>query len=64
MLAMTVREAIQMVQAEGWYPVKSKGGHRQFKHPTKAGRVTIPGKPGKELPPGTLASIKRQAGLK
>lgn len=61
---MTVREAIQMVQADGWYPIAAKGGHRQFKHPVKPGRVTIPGKPGKELTPGTLASIKRQAGLK
>ena len=49
---MTVREAIRMVEADGWYPVKSKGGHRQFKHPTKPGRVTISGKPGKELTPG------------
>ena len=60
---MTVREAIRMVEADGWYPIKSKGGHRQFKHPSKSGRVTIPGHPGNELPPGTLASIKRQAGL-
>jgi len=61
---VTAREAIRMVEADGWYRVPATGGHLQFKHATKPGRVTIPGKPGKEIPPGTLNSIKRQAGLK
>jgi predicted RNA binding protein YcfA (HicA-like mRNA interferase family) len=42
----------------------SRGGHRQFKHPTKPGRVTVSGKLRDDLPPGTLNSILRQAGLK
>lgn len=42
--------------------MKSKGGHRQFKHPTLPGRVTVSGKPSLDLPPGTLASISKQAG--
>jgi predicted RNA binding protein YcfA (HicA-like mRNA interferase family) len=59
-----VREAIRMIEADGWYLVKSKGGHRQFKHPEKLGRVTVPGNPGDDLAPGTFNSILKQAGLK
>jgi predicted RNA binding protein YcfA (HicA-like mRNA interferase family) len=44
--------------------IACRGGHRQFKHPTKPGRVAIPGKPSDDLPPGTLNSILKQAGLK
>jgi predicted RNA binding protein YcfA (HicA-like mRNA interferase family) len=40
------------------------GSHRQYKHPTKPGLVTLPGKPGDDLAPGTLNSILKQAGLK
>ena len=58
-----VREAIQMIELDGWYQVKSKGGHRQFKHPSKPGRVTIAGKPGDDLAPKTFQSILKQAGL-
>ena len=60
---MTSQEAIKMIQADGWYLVGVKGSHHQFKHPTKPGRVTIT-HPRKDLPPGTLNSIKKQAGLK
>ncbi|HSR49839.1 MAG TPA: type II toxin-antitoxin system HicA family toxin [Acidobacteriota bacterium] len=59
-----VREAIRMLKADGWYEVKSKGGHRQFKHPDKPGRVTVPGNTGHDLAPGTFNSILKQAGLK
>ena len=61
---MKVREVIRMVDADGWYMVSQKGSHRQFKHPVKRGRVTIPGNEGKDVPPGLLSSILRQAGLK
>jgi len=44
--------------------VKTKGEHRQYKHPFKAGRVTISGNPGRDMPPGTLNSVLKQAGLK
>lgn len=60
---MTSQEAIKMIQSDGWYLVAVKGGHSQFKHPTKPGRVTIP-HPRKDLPAGTVNSIKKQAGLK
>lgn len=53
-----------MLNDDGWYLVATQGSHRQFKHPTKAGRVTVPGKPRDDLPLGTLNSILRQAGLK
>ncbi|MDQ6799356.1 MAG: type II toxin-antitoxin system HicA family toxin [Acidobacteriota bacterium] len=58
-----VREAIQMIELDGWYPVKSRSGHRQFKHPLKPGRVTIAGKLSDDLAPKTFQSILKQAGL-
>lgn len=54
---------IQRIEADGWYSIPSKGGHRQFKHPTKPGRVTVAGKLGVDVPIKTLKSILRQAGL-
>lgn len=56
------RAVIAMLLADGWYQVNQVGSHKQFKHPTKPGRVTVPD-PRKDLPIGTLKSIYRQAGL-
>jgi len=53
-----------MIEKDGWLIVRTKGSHRQFKHNVKKGLVTIAGKPGDELAPGTLNSILKQAGLK
>lgn len=61
---MNIREVIRMVEQEGWYIVVAKGSHRQYKHPDKPGRVTIAGHPSDNISPGTLMSIKKQAGLK
>jgi predicted RNA binding protein YcfA (HicA-like mRNA interferase family) len=61
---MKVRDVIKVVQKDGWVHVSTKGSHRQFKHPVKAGRVTIAGHPSDEMPPGTLKSVLKQAGLK
>jgi len=61
---MNVREAIRMIEQDGWYLVATRGSHRQFKHPLKPGRVTIAGKASDDLAPGTLNSILKQAGLK
>jgi predicted RNA binding protein YcfA (HicA-like mRNA interferase family) len=62
---VNVREAIRLITDDGWYELPSRGGsHRQFKHPTKPGRVTISGRPSHDLAPGTLNSILKQAGLK
>lgn len=53
-----------MIERDGWFQVKSRGGHRQFKHPWKSGRVTIAGHAGDDLAPGTFNSVLKQAGLK
>jgi len=58
---MKVRDVIKLVENDGWYLVVTKGSHRQFKHPTKLGRVTIAGHPGDDLAPGTLNSVFKQA---
>ena len=63
-MKMKVREAIKMIQKDGWYLVATRGSHRQYKHPFKPGRVTIAGNTGNELASGTLNSILKQAGLK
>jgi len=61
---VTVREIQRMIVDDGWVMVAQKGSHRQYKHPTKSGRVTIAGHPKDDVAPGTLNSILRQAGLK
>jgi predicted RNA binding protein YcfA (HicA-like mRNA interferase family) len=61
---MKVRDVIKMIEADDWYLVTTRGSHRQYKHPTKPGRVTIAGHPGDDLAPGTLNSILKQAQLK
>ncbi|MDN5347460.1 MAG: hypothetical protein PWP65_1024 [Clostridia bacterium] len=61
---MKVREVIKLIEEDGWFMVRQRGSHRQFKHPTKPGRVTIAGNLGDDLAPGTLNSILKQAGLK
>ncbi len=61
---MKVKEAIKLIEKDGWYLVRSRGSHRQFKHPVKRGRVTIAGSSGDDLAKGTLNSILKQAGLK
>ena len=61
---MTVREVLEVIKNDGWFDVATRGSHRQFKHPTKPGRVTVAGKPSDDLAPGTLNSILKQAGLK
>lgn len=53
-----------MLSDDGWTIVATRGSHRQFKHPTKPGRVTVAGKPSDDMAIGTVNSILRQAGLK
>lgn len=57
-----VKEVIEMLEADGWVRVTTKGSHRQFKHPTKKGRVTVNGSPGDNLSQFLLNSIFKQAG--
>ena len=60
---MKVRDVIHMIETDGWRLVRMRGSHRQFKHPQKPGLVTVAGKPGTDVPAGTLKSIMKQAGL-
>jgi len=60
---MNSREVIKKLRKDGWYEVKQVGSHKQFKHPTKKGRVTVP-HPSRDIPIGTLRSIEKQAGIK
>ena len=53
---------IRALEGDGWVQVAQRGSHKQFKHPTKPGRVTVP-HPVKDLPIGTLRSIERQSGV-
>lgn len=61
---MKIKDVLRLLEGDGWYLVNTRGSHRQFKHPYKAGRVTVAGKPSDDLAPGTLNSILKQAGLK
>ena len=61
---MKVRLLIKLIQDDGWYLVRTRGSHRQFKHPTKKGTVTVAGKLSADVRPGTLNSILRQAELR
>ena len=63
-MPVKVKELLAMVQDDGWHLVRQKGSHRQFRHPSKSGTVTISGKPSVEVPPGTLNNVLKQAGLK
>jgi predicted RNA binding protein YcfA (HicA-like mRNA interferase family) len=53
-----------LLEGDGWYLARTKGSHRQFKHQTKRGTVTVAGKPNIDVPTGTLNSILKQTGLK
>lgn len=60
---MNSREVIRKLKENGWYEVNQAGSHKQFKHATKIGRVTVP-HPSRDIPIGTLKSIEKQAGIK
>lgn len=59
-----VRDVLSLLHDDGWRQIGQRGSHRQLKHPTKPGRVTVAGKLGEDVPTGILRSILRQAGLK
>jgi len=60
---MDSREVIKELKRDGWYEVAQAGSHKQFKHPRKKGRVTVPD-PRSDIPIGTLKSLEKQAGIK
>jgi len=61
---MKVNALLRVLHDDGWFLVATRGSHRQFKHSTKPGRVTVAGKPRDDLAAGTLNSILKQAGLR
>jgi predicted RNA binding protein YcfA (HicA-like mRNA interferase family) len=61
---MKIRDVLKLIEQDGWYLHDTVGSHRQFKHPTKKGRVTVAGHPSKDIDPKTLRSVLLQAGLK
>lgn len=60
---MKIRDVIRLIEEDGWFLVATKGSHRQYKHPTKPGRVTIAGHLNDDLAPATLNSVLKQAQL-
>lgn len=62
-VVVKVRELVRELEREGWVQIRQVGSHRQFRHPTKPGTVTVPGSRGDELAKGTVGSVVRQAGL-
>lgn len=61
---MTSSELIRKLKNEGWYEKAQKGSHKQFVHPKRKGKITIADHKGRDIPPGTLHAILKQAGLK
>jgi predicted RNA binding protein YcfA (HicA-like mRNA interferase family) len=60
---MKIRDMIALVETRGWDLVRTRGSHRQYRHPERLGTVTIAGKPGKDLSQDMISSILKQAGL-
>ena len=63
LVGVKVSEILRLIGRDGWYLDRQKGSHRQYKHPTRPGKVTVPGRPSSTLHPKTLASIFKQAGM-
>ena len=61
---MKIRDISKKLRKDGWYEVAQRGSHRQYRHPSKPGRVTIAGHANDDLAPSTLNSVLKQAGLK
>lgn len=60
---MKVRDAIRIIERDGWRRVRTRGSHRIYKHPVKKGITIIAGHPGTDVPPGTWNQILKQTGL-
>lgn len=63
---MTYRKLVRILEDDGWFLERVSGSHMQYRHPTKPGTVTMPGggKMAKDVPPGTLNSVLKQAQLR
>ena len=59
---MKARDAIRLIEKDGWYLIRQRGSHKQYRHPQKKGLVTIAvHKMSDDIAPGTLNSIVKQA---
>ena len=63
---MKYRDLLRKIEADGWFVERTSGSHIQYRHATKPGTITVPGggKLARDVPPGTLSSVLKQAGLK
>lgn len=62
---MKFKDIIKIIEQDGWNVSRQKGSHKQYKHPTREGIVTISAHHlSDEVAPGTLNSILKQAKLK
>jgi predicted RNA binding protein YcfA (HicA-like mRNA interferase family) len=61
---LKIRKVIKIIEDDGWYLIRTRGNHRQYKHNTKTGLVTISGHLNHDIKKGTLNSVLKQAGLK
>ena len=61
---MKFREITRLIEEDGWRLVAQRGSHFQYEHPTKPGKVTVAGRPSRDVPVGTAMNILRQAGLR
>jgi len=61
---LKVGELIRLLEDDGWRLARTRGSHRQYKHASKSGTVTVAGKPSLDVPPGTLNAILKQASIK
>ena len=63
-MPMKVKDLIALIERDGWRLARTKGSHRQYRHPIKPGTVTVAGRLSVDIPPGTLNNALKQAGLK
>lgn len=60
---MKPKEVERRLKADGWVELPGgKTSHRQFKHPSKPGKVTVPHH-AKDINPITLKNIEKQSGV-
>lgn len=59
---MNSKDLISKLTRDGWFLDRVKGSHDIYKHPAKAGHISIP-HPKKDLGAGLVAKLLKAAGL-
>ena len=62
-MAQKVKQVIDLLEANGWRCVRTRGSHRVFTKEGAKRPIVVPNKLSNDLPIGTLKSILREAGL-